>query len=78
MHTNNLSMRVLGTITGIGFILVGLYAIFGGGDGIDAALRERSTAFGVTSFIGGVWAVLVSWLDGDLSGVWCRQPRRWW
>jgi hypothetical protein len=30
----------------------------------------------VTAIIGGVWAVAASLLDPDLSGVWCRPPRR--
>jgi hypothetical protein len=55
-----------------GFLAVGAYAILGAND----AVRERAWWFGLTAIIGGLWALAVSWLDPDLSGVWCRPPRR--
>jgi hypothetical protein len=76
LHTNQLAMRVLGTLTGTGFLAVGAYAMFGADDSVAAALRERALWFGITALIGGVWAIGVSWLDPDLSGVWCRPPRQ--
>lgn len=76
VHTNQLAMRVLGTLTGTGFLAVGAYAMFGADDSIAAVLRERALWFGITALIGGVWAIGVSWLDPDLSGVWCRPPRQ--
>ena len=77
LYTSKRWMRVLGTLTGIGFLLIGLYAIFGADDGTVAAeLRSRATWFGITALIGGIWAIVVSWTDSDLSGVWCRPPRR--
>jgi len=75
IHTNQLAVRVLGTLTGAGFLAVGGYAVFGGDAGVAEALRERAWWFGITAGVGGVWAIAVSWLDGDLSGVWCRSPR---
>lgn len=75
VHTNQLAIRVLGTLTGTGFLAVGGYAIFGAGADVAEALRERALWFGVTAGVGGVWAIAVSWLDSDLSGVWCRSPR---
>jgi len=75
VHTNQLAIRVLGTLTGAGFLGVGGYAIFGADAGVAEALRERALWFGVTAGLGGVWAIAVSWLDSDLSGVWCRSPR---
>jgi hypothetical protein len=39
-------------------------------------VRERAWWLGVTAIIGGVWALAASWLDPDLSGVWCRPPRQ--
>jgi hypothetical protein len=66
VHTNQLAIRVLGTLMGTGFLVVGSYAMFGA----DALW------FGITAWIGGAWAIGVSWLDSDLSGVWCRPPRR--
>jgi hypothetical protein len=76
LYTNQLPIRILGTLTGIGFLAVGAYAIFGADDTIAEAVRERAFWFGFTALIGGVWAVAVSWLDSDLSGVWCRPPRQ--
>ena len=77
LYSNDLGIRILGTLTGICFLLIGAYAIFGGDDGsISAAIRDRALWFGVTAIIGGVWAIAVSWLDSDLSGVWCRPPRQ--
>lgn len=75
VHTNQLPVRVLGTLTGLGFLAIGGYAILGADAGLADTLRERASAFGVTAIVGGVWAIGVSWLDGDLSGVWCRSPR---
>lgn len=76
LHTNQLSIRILGTLTGLGFLAVGAYAVFGANDSVGAALQERAFWFGFTALIGGVWAIAVSWLDPDLTGVWCRPPRR--
>jgi len=76
LHTKDLGLRVLGTLTGVGFLLVGLYAIFGEDDGsVAAAMRTRANWFGVATLVAGVWAIAVSWLEPDLSGVWCRRPR---
>jgi hypothetical protein len=76
LHTNQLRTRILGTLTGLGFLAVGAYAVFGADDSVAAALRERALWFGITALIGGAWAVAVSWLDSDLTGVWCRPPRQ--
>ena len=75
LYTNQLPIRILGTLTGAGFLAIGAYAVFGADDTIAEAVRERAFWFGFTALIGGVWAIAVSWLDGDLSGVWCRSPR---
>ncbi len=75
IHTNQPAIRVLGTLTGVAFLAVGGYAIFGADASVAEALRERAAWFGVTALVGGVWAIGVSWLDADLSGVWCRPPR---
>ena len=50
--------------------------MLGGDDTVPALALERAWWFGVTALVGGVWAIGVSWLDPDLSGVWCRPPRR--
>jgi len=76
LHTNQLPIRILGTVTGLGFLALGAFAVFGPDESVAAAARERALWFGITALIGGVWAVGVSWLDSDLSGVWCRPPRK--
>jgi len=77
LHTNDPGMRIVGTLTGVGFLLIGLYAIFGNDDGsVAAALRARTHWFGVAALVAGAWAIAVSWLEPDLSGVWCRRPAR--
>lgn len=50
--------------------------MLGGDDTVAAAALERTRWFGFTALVGGVWAIGVSWLDSDLSGVWCRPPHR--
>jgi hypothetical protein len=76
IHTNQLAIRCLGTLIGLGFLAIGAYAMFGADDSVAAWALERAWAFGITALVGGVWAIGVSWLDADLSGVWCRPPRR--
>lgn len=78
LHSNQLAIRILGTITGVGFLVVGAYSLLGGSDHPDAYIRDRSFWFGVTVIIAGIWAVAVSWLDSDLTNVWCRPPKRDW
>lgn len=75
LHTSQLAIRLLGTLTGAGFLAVGGYAIWGADAGVAESLRERTAWFGITALVGGAWAIGVSWLDSDLSGVWCRPPR---
>jgi hypothetical protein len=76
VHTNQLAIRVLGTLTGMAFLAIGAYAALGADETVGAFARERSFWFGVTALTGGVLAIGMSWLDSDLSGVWCRSPRR--
>ena len=76
IHRNQPAARALGTLTGAGFLAIGAYAMFGADDSVSALARDRAWWFGVCAMVAGVWAVAVSWLDPDLSGVWCRPPRR--
>ena len=76
LYTNQFAIRCLGTLAGIGFVAIGAYAMLGGDDTVSAHALARAWWFGVTALIGGIWAIGVSWLVPDLSGVWCRQPRR--
>ncbi len=76
IHRNQPAARALGTLTGTGFLAIGTYAMFGADDSVSALVRDRAWWFGVCAIVAGIWAVAVSWLDPDLSGVWCRPPRR--
>lgn len=76
IHRNQPAVRILGTLTGTGFLAIGAYAIFGADESVSAFLRERAWWFGVCALMAGAWAIVVSWLDPDLSGVWCRPPRQ--
>ncbi len=73
---NQPAVRILGTLTGMGFLAFGAFAMLGADDTVADFIKERAWWFGVTAIVGGVWAIAVSWLDPDLSGVWCRPPRR--
>lgn len=75
LHRNGLATRLLGTALGVGFLVIGAYAVFGADETVGAVARERAFWFGVCALVGGIWAVGVSWLEPDLSGVWCRPPR---
>lgn len=79
LHFDQLPMRIAGSALGVGFILIGAYAIAGAPEGLDAYGRDRAFWFGVTSITGGCLAVLMSWLAGRLDNIWCAPPRKgWW
>lgn len=75
IHRDTLRIRVLGTLAGAGFLAIGVYAMFGADDTIALQVRNRAFRFGTCALIAGVWAIAVSWLDPDLSDVWCRPAR---
>ena len=79
LHRDELVMRIGGTLVGLGFLLMGLYALFGGGDALDPVVRERAEGFGISAVIAGLIAIPVSWLVKRLDNIWCAPPRRgWW
>ena len=71
-------MRVAGSLLGLGFIAIGLYAIFGSPDELDPALHAHARGFGITALIAGGIAVPVSWLVKRLDNIWCAPPRHGW
>ena len=75
IHRNQPLTRILGSLVGAGFLAVGAYAMFGAEDTVPAFVRERAWWFGACATVAGVWAIAVSWLDPDLTGVWCRPAR---
>ena len=78
IHVSRLPVRIAGSLLGLGFLLVGLYALFGGGDVVDAALRERARGFGVSAVLAGLVAIPTSWLVDRLDDIWCAPPRHGW
>ena len=77
IHRDQPAMRICGTLTGIGFVLVGAFSVLGAVE-LEAGINhERAMGFGFTAIIVGVIAVLCSLLVKDLSNIWCRHPRRW-
>lgn len=77
IHRDQPVVRVFGCLLGLGFVLIGVYALLGAGEDVSDPIHERAIGFGVTAVIVGVIAVLCSLLVKDLSDIWCRHPRRW-
>lgn len=78
IHRDRLATRITGSLVGLGFVAIGLYALFGGGDGIDAAARAHARGFGISALIAGAIAMPVSWLVKRLDNIWCAPPRHGW
>lgn len=76
IHRDQPVTRILGTLFGIGFVLVGAFAILGADEYAAPASYDRAIGFGVTAIVIGILAVLCSLLVKDLSDIWCRPPRR--
>ena len=76
VHTSNLPLRIGATIMGIGYAIVGVYAVMASGDAPNPELADRAQWLGITFLIAAGLAVSVSWLVADLSNIWCIPPRR--
>ncbi len=76
LYTSRLGTRISGTALGLGFLVIGIFAISVSGEAPDAAVGDRAFWLGVTFAFAGVSAVAVSWLVSDLSNIWCSPPRR--
>lgn len=76
LYQDHMTIRILGTVVGIGFIVFGLYAIFSGGADVADHARERAAAFGFTAIIGGGTAIFGSWAEKRVHEIWCAHPRR--
>ena len=72
VHTNQLAIRVLGTLTGTGFLGVGGYAIFGADAGVAEALREGDLDLHPPGERVGVHRERALWfgITAGLGGVW--------
>jgi len=77
LRTDNLVMRIGGTLMGIFFLVVGVYSLNGLEAATGPADADRVFWFGVTMSIGGVLAIGFAWLEPRLDQVYCAPPRRW-
>lgn len=75
VHSSFPGTRIAGALTGIGFIAIGLFAVFGAGADVDAYARDRAFWFGVTASIGGILAIGLSLFVERLDNIWCAPPR---
>jgi len=76
LYQDHMTIRVLGTVVGAGFILFGLYAVLSDGVGVSDYARDRATAFGFTAIFGGITAIFGSWAEKRVHEIWCAHPRR--
>ena len=76
LYTSNVGTRICGTALGLGFLVIGVFALCISGQAPDAAVGDRAFWLGATFAFAGVVAVAVSWLVSDLSNIWCTPPRR--
>ena len=76
IYTTGLGTRVAGSALGLGYAVIGVFAVFVSGDAPDTIIQGRSLWLGITFLIAGVSALSVSWLVSDLSNIWCRPPRK--
>ncbi len=77
VHSDHLAMRLNGTMFGVGFLLLGTFAVIGPGVPTSEANLDKAFWFGMHLIVGGALAVFASWVAKDLNGIWCRHPRRW-
>ena len=70
-------MRLSGTLVGVGFLLLGTFALIGPGVPTSAENQDKAFWFGMHLIVGGVLAVFASWTAENLDGIWCRHPHRW-
>ncbi len=75
-HGDHLAMRLSGTLVGVGFLLVGSFAVIGPGVPTAEADQDKAFWFGMHLIVAGALAVFASWTAKDLDGIWCRHPRR--
>lgn len=77
LHGDHLAMRLSGTLVGVGFLLVGSFAVIGPAVPTAEANLDKAFWFGMHLIVAGALAVFASWTAKDLDGIWCRHPRRW-
>jgi len=77
IYRDQLMRRIGGTVCGIGFLALGMFALTATPQSLDEAATDRVFWFGVTVLIAGVLALPASWLIKRVDGVWCSPPKRW-
>lgn len=77
LRTDQLLKRTSGALVGIGFLLFGIFSLFGSGDLGDELNRGRAFWFGTTSIVVGLTAIVASFTVTKLDEIWCRHARRW-
>jgi len=77
LRTDNLAMRIGGTVMGLGFLALGVFALVGMRTVEDVVEADRLLWFGITAVFGGVSAIGFAWLEPRLDQVFCAPPRRW-
>jgi len=68
--------RLIGTVVGVGFCLLGAYTVLGSRDLPDPG--GRVLWYGITSIVIGLVAIVGSWWVKDADRIWCRHPPRQW
>ena len=68
--------RLLGTVAGTGFCLLGAYTVLGSQGLPD--LGGRVLWYGITLIVIGLIAIASSWYVEDVDRIWCRHPPRRW
>jgi hypothetical protein len=68
--------RLLGTVVGVGFCLLGAYTVLGSWELVDPGARVFW--YGVSSIVIGLVAIVGSWFVEDADRIWCRHPTRRW
>jgi hypothetical protein len=69
-------LRIAGSLFGLGCCAIGLFSMFGGGDGLPELNRERAFGFGIAAIVVGLVALIGS-LTADAERLWYCMPRRW-
>jgi hypothetical protein len=68
--------RLLGTLVGAAFCLVGAYAALSSRAVPDPG--GRVLWYGITALVIGLVAIASSWWVEDVDRIWCRHPPRRW
>ena len=77
LRTDNLALRIGGTVMGLFFLAIGCYTLFGMDGGTVLSDPDRVLWYGITTLIGGVLAIGFAWLEPRLDQVYCATPQRW-